>query len=117
MQHGRDDYNDRIVDTVGLIPMREPVFLLRGQDYAAPAAVRAWALGHARRNGNPMQVWDALTIAMLMETWQTVVKGKVADWVEKRPGMWDQSKLMDLLQSRNAQFLAISERGGHGSAK
>ncbi len=40
MKHARKDY-DRIQDTVGKIPENEPVFLIRGQDLAAPAALRA----------------------------------------------------------------------------
>lgn len=42
MKHARDDYN-RIQDPEGKIPQDEPVFLLRGQDTIAPAAVEAWA--------------------------------------------------------------------------
>lgn len=43
MQHARQDYNERIIDTSGKIPEGEPVFLLRGQDKHAAAAVRFYA--------------------------------------------------------------------------
>ena len=46
MIHARDDYN-RIQDPAGLIPADEPVFLLRGQDPAAPNTVDRWAGGEA----------------------------------------------------------------------
>jgi hypothetical protein len=39
MRHARADY-DRIQDPDGLIPQDEPVFLIRGQDRAAPAMER-----------------------------------------------------------------------------
>ncbi len=42
MKHNRDDYNRRIQDSEGIIPDDEPVFLLRGQDPAAPAALEAY---------------------------------------------------------------------------
>lgn len=42
MKHARGDYN-RIQDPAGLIPEDEPVFLLRGQDMMAFAAVRYYA--------------------------------------------------------------------------
>ncbi len=32
MLHARKDYNERIQDSDGIIPMEEPVFLLRAQD-------------------------------------------------------------------------------------
>lgn len=35
MQHARTDYNERIIDTAGLIPADEPVFLLRAHDMLA----------------------------------------------------------------------------------
>ena len=42
MIHAIEDYN-RIQDPEGLIPEDEPVFLIRGQDIAAPVAIHAWA--------------------------------------------------------------------------
>ena len=43
MKHQREDYNKRIQDTAGLIPEDEPVFLFRGIDVVAPAALEAYA--------------------------------------------------------------------------
>lgn len=42
MHHLRLDYN-RIQDPEGKIGKDEPVFLIRGQDKCAPAAIRAYA--------------------------------------------------------------------------
>lgn len=42
MKHARDDYN-RIQDPAGLIPVEEPVFLLRGQDKYAAETLRYYA--------------------------------------------------------------------------
>lgn len=49
MKHAREDYN-RIQDPVGLIPADEPVFLLRGQDEVAVAAV-SYYMGRLRQCG------------------------------------------------------------------
>jgi len=43
MKHARTDYDERIQDSAGIIPVDEPVFLLRGQDPIAAYAVGAWA--------------------------------------------------------------------------
>lgn len=42
MRHAREDYN-RIQDPSGLIPLDEPVFILRGQDRFASDTVRYYA--------------------------------------------------------------------------
>lgn len=44
MLHARADYQSRIQDSAGLIPLREPVFLIRGQDKAAIPAAEAWCV-------------------------------------------------------------------------
>jgi hypothetical protein len=68
MKHGRIDL-DRIQDPLGLIPIDEPVFLLRGQDPAAAAAVRAWVVV-ARATGVPEHVCQlAEAQAAQMELW------------------------------------------------
>lgn len=41
MRHARRDY-DPIQDPRGIIPVDEPVFLLRGKDICVPAALQAW---------------------------------------------------------------------------
>lgn len=58
----------------------EPLFVLRGTDPAAPAAIRAWAfkaqeLGHRRE-----KIEGALAHAMEIEEWQRLNPGRV-----KRP--------------------------------
>lgn len=68
MKHARPDY-DRIQDPAGLIPADEPVFLIRGQDVVAGAAVRAWAEMAARVGADPEIVEMARRHATLMEAW------------------------------------------------
>ncbi len=68
MKHARPDYA-RIQDPHGLIPADEPVFLLRGQDLAAPSAVRAWAR-RAKEIGASQEIVDmAIDQAGAMEDW------------------------------------------------
>lgn len=78
MKHARDDYN-RIQDPAGAIPDDEPVFLLRGQDASAPAAVEAWAEEHARRGGDPEIAALARRQAENMRAYQAQHGNKVAD--------------------------------------
>jgi len=53
MRHARADYNGRIEDNARLIPDDEPVFLLRGQDQFAAAAVLNYADLVERAGGDP----------------------------------------------------------------
>jgi hypothetical protein len=69
MRHARDDYN-RIQDQEGLIPDDEPVFLLRGQDICAPAAVEAWADLAETLRAAPEIVRAARMQAKRMRKWQ-----------------------------------------------
>lgn len=78
MKHARSDY-DRIQDPAGLIPGSEPVFLLRGQDVAAPETVRTWARLHTAHGGDPRMAHMANEHAAKMEIWQKTRKPKVAD--------------------------------------
>lgn len=78
MKHARDDYN-RIQDPAGKIPEDEPVFLLRGQDRAAPGAVRAYAEILESMGGDPVLVRKSREQAEKMELWQVAVRSKVAD--------------------------------------
>jgi hypothetical protein len=78
MLHMRTDY-DRIQDPAGLIPDDEPVALLRGQDAAAPAAVRQWAFIYQRMGGDPAVATAACLHADRMEAWQRAHGGKVSD--------------------------------------
>lgn len=78
MKHARDDYN-RIQDPEGWIPEDEPVFLLRGQDKAAPGAVRAYAEILEQMGGDPVLVKLSREQAVKMQHWQAQVRAKVAD--------------------------------------
>lgn len=71
MKHARDDYN-RIQDPAGLIPVDEPVFLVRGQDTHGPAVLEFWAslvLKEAPTSGKPIAE-KALAQAQAMRDWQ-----------------------------------------------
>jgi hypothetical protein len=68
MKHSRPDYA-RIQDPAGLIPDDEPVFLLRAQDAAAPAAVRCWADIAASHGATFEMVRAAREQADLMYVW------------------------------------------------
>lgn len=66
----------------------EPVFILRGQDLAAPAAVVAWAHAasfEALRSPKGMsreterKILDAFAVATEMNHWQMANHGKVPD--------------------------------------
>ena len=69
MKHARPDY-DRFQDPEGKIPEDEPVFLIRGQDPAGPAALEAYAnlaeltgaeeeLVHiTREHAEAMRIWQ-----------------------------------------------------------
>jgi hypothetical protein len=70
VKHARTDY-DRIQDPAGLIPEDEPVFLLRGQDRAAAAAVRYWAETAGAFGASPEILQAARDQAGRMERWRT----------------------------------------------
>lgn len=78
MKHARKDYN-RIQDPDGKIPDGEPVFLIRGQDLAAPDTLRAYAI-LAHKNGAAQNIIDAtLKQVREMEDWQRKVARKTPD--------------------------------------
>lgn len=93
MRHARKDY-DRIQDPANLIPAEEPVFLLRGQDFFAPAALRYYAdMLRQRARVEPeltlSHIEGLLSMAMttdaqadLMDAWQAQKKGKFPDVAE-----------------------------------
>jgi len=78
MKHAREDYN-RIQDPANKIAEDEPVFLLRAQDRAAPATVRAWANVHMMNGGDPLLAIMANRHADLMEKWQRENNCKTAN--------------------------------------
>lgn len=78
MKHARQDYN-RIQDPENLIPEHEPVFLLRGKDVAAPAAIEAW-IATARRYGAEENILKAAQDqADKMRVWQIEHDSKIPD--------------------------------------
>lgn len=78
MRHAREDY-ERIQDPEGLIPDNEPVFVIRGQDRAAPDTLRAYALKAASLGASDELVNAVRHHAMEMEKWQMEHGSKVPD--------------------------------------
>lgn len=78
MKHARADY-DRIQDPADLVPNDEPVFLIRGQDLAAPAALRAYAIEASRVGASDELVAATLLQARKMEEWQRLRARKTPD--------------------------------------
>jgi hypothetical protein len=68
MKHARADY-DRFQDPLGLIPIDEPVFLIRGQDRIAWLAVLAWAGLNLVTGGEPLASRLAWRHAWKMKRW------------------------------------------------
>jgi hypothetical protein len=69
MKHARDDYN-RIQDPAGIIPDNEPVFLLRGQDICAQAAIGAWVNAASRSGASPEIIKAAIDQIGRIDKWQ-----------------------------------------------
>ena len=78
MIHAREDYN-RIQDPYGKIPHDEPVFLIRGQDRAAPGAVEAWANLAEAMGADPVIIILARNQADMMRDYQESCANKVPD--------------------------------------
>jgi hypothetical protein len=78
MIHARTDY-DRIQDPAHLIPRDEPVFLLRGQDIAAPGTLEYWADRVEALGASPEIVSAARTHAHRMREWQASCQCKTPD--------------------------------------
>jgi hypothetical protein len=75
MLHPRNDYNERIQDSAGLIPDDEPVVLLRGQDELAVRALKFYAV-LCRQNQAPEVAQKIEDHVRLMEEWP---KKKIPD--------------------------------------
>ena len=109
MKHARADYA-RFQDPAGLIPEDEPVFLLRGQDVAAPATLRFWA-DHAIRLGADMGIAIlAHTQANYMEQWQRTRTSKIPDVVEPEAAEAREATKAAELQA-SADAMAVAPEG------
>jgi hypothetical protein len=67
------------VEDPTVVPEDEPVFLLRGQDIAAPDVIRYWAKLVEQRHGAPEIVKLAREQADKMYDWQRDHKMKLPD--------------------------------------
>lgn len=80
MLHARDSYNERIQDSANVIPEKEPVFLLRGQDKLAPAILDIYVAMTENEPGRDISIMHAIKEhAQRMRNWQREQKVKVAD--------------------------------------
>jgi hypothetical protein len=78
MRFTREDYNQRIIDKAGKIPVDEPVFLLRAQDVYAPSTLRYYAK-LLEEDGN-LEMADELRVhARQMVVWQKSVRVHLPD--------------------------------------
>ncbi len=78
MKHARADY-DRIQDPAYLIPLNEPVFLIRGQDIVAPDVLDYWAFKALASGSELAMVERVLQHARDMRDWQARFKAKTPD--------------------------------------
>jgi hypothetical protein len=78
MIHARSDY-DRIQDPAGLIPEKEPVLLVRGQDRSAAETADFWADTEERKGGDPRLIAAARMQAERIRQWNRDVKVKAPD--------------------------------------
>jgi len=79
MIHAREDYDDRIQDSARLIPEKEPVFLLRGQDALAPSLLLDWASRMRSLGGDPKMADLVRNQAHRMIIWQNENGVKIPD--------------------------------------
>lgn len=90
MKHARQDYNDRVQDSAGLIPDNEPVFLLRAQDNTSLACLLHWL--ELNRDGDAEATRLVTAHAGLFRQWGQDNKTKAPDTpagldpVEANPG-------------------------------
>lgn len=78
MIHARKDY-DRIQDPAGLIPEDEPVFLIRGKDKVAAAAVEKWADLAESEGADPEIVSTARKHAEVIRAYQARMGSQIPD--------------------------------------
>lgn len=99
MKHARADYA-HIQDPARVIPDAEPVFLIRGQDVAGPAAVLCWAKIAEKLGASPDIVTAARLQAQEMAYWQAEHGGKVPDLpTEAKFKIGDRVKVVKILDS------------------
>jgi hypothetical protein len=80
MLHARKSYNERVQDSANIIPMDEPVFLLRGQDKLAPVLLEIYVAMTRNTEGFDSNIAYAVEEhAQRMKGWQVLQKSKVAD--------------------------------------
>lgn len=89
MEFGRKDYDKGglIVAGTTSIAEEEPVFILRAQDIAAPAAIRAWVKLAKSLGASAHILESAESLARAMEGWPL---RKLADMPESAGPLFDE---------------------------
>ena len=85
MIHARKDYNLRVQDNANIIPVDEPVFLLRGQDKFAPEILRRYLTlveEHNTDHQNDEMIFAIKQHIEFMINWQKERNIKVPDMPE-----------------------------------
>lgn len=80
MLHDRQDYNERVQDSMDIIPENEPVLLIRAQDICAPLVMRFWASLHLANGGDKVLYERMMDHAQKAEEWQHSHGCKMADF-------------------------------------
>ena len=80
MLHARVDYNERVQDAADIIPVDEPVFLLRGQDIHAPIILELYAtMVENSKKPDDTIVASIREHAKAMKRWQLAFGSKYPD--------------------------------------
>ena len=66
----RDGKFGIVLDEARRLLPNEPVFIIRGKDAVAPAAIRAYAKESALRGASPEHVAECQQVAEEIEAWQ-----------------------------------------------
>lgn len=95
MNFSRNDYNERIVDTAGLIPDDEPVFLLRGKDPLAPRIVLIYAMELRLMGGDPYMASNLEKHAQDMIRYQKEHGTKIPDMYRDSENKQNLKRMID----------------------
>lgn len=98
MNFGRDDYSKNFIDSNGLIPENEPVFLLRSTDKFSPRLLLMWAMEVRLAGGDPQMAEAVEAQAQKMIEWQR-------EHGSKTPDMYKESPQKQFILSKIKQFI------------
>lgn len=85
MNFGREDYDKNFIDSNGLIPENEPIFLLRSTDKFSPRLLLMWAMQVRLAGGDPKMAEQVEAQAQKMIHWQHEHGCKTPDMYKESP--------------------------------